>query len=62
MDKHNSGHFIAVRHHYAQAPRYTWQIHNTDKVLPLKESAQRFHSWEEASNAGMAALAAFLTN
>lgn len=40
--------------------RYTWEVHDYTKVLPLFESRMGFDSWEEASIAGRIALSAFL--
>jgi len=60
MDKYDDRFDFRVKHRYSEAPRYTWEIHNIEKVLPVKESMGRFDSWEKASQAGKDALKHFL--
>ena len=60
MDKRDERFHILVKHRYTDPPRYTWEIHNVEKVLAVKESESRFDSWEEASRAGNIALEQFL--
>jgi len=62
MEKYDSRLFVIVKHCYADAPRYTWEIHSIEKVLSVGESAGRFESWKEASIAGKAALAGYVGN
>src|SRR6266571_3057156 len=52
--------WIEVKHRCALPARYTWEIYCHYNPLPLKESAVRFRSWEEASKAGKEALRGFL--
>jgi hypothetical protein len=50
---------IEVKHRWSVPKRYTWEVHDYTKVLPLFESRIDFDSWEEASIAGKIALTAF---
>ena len=50
---------IEVKHRWSFPKRYTWEVHDNTKVLPLLESRMGFDSWEEASIAGKIALTAF---
>jgi hypothetical protein len=51
--------YIEVKHRWSVPKRYTWEVHDYTKVLPLFESRIGFDSWEEASLAGKSALIAF---
>jgi len=53
---------VEVKHRCAAPKRYTWEIFSEGKTLPLKESADQFRSWEEASRAGKKALKKLLAN
>jgi hypothetical protein len=47
---------VEVKHRHPPPKRYTWEIFRDHEVLPIEESSDRFRSWEEASQAGKAAL------
>ena len=47
---------VEVKHRCTAPKRYTWEIFSEGKMLPLEESTDQFHSWEEASQAGKKAL------
>jgi hypothetical protein len=51
---------VEVKHHLSKSKQYTWEIHRSDSVLPVKESETGFDSWEAASHAGKLALKEFL--
>ncbi len=50
---------VEVKHRWSFPKRYTWEVHDYTKVLPLFKSRMGFGSWEEASIAGKIALVAF---
>lgn len=50
---------VEVKHRWSIPKRYIWEIHEDSRVLSIVESCVDFSSWEEASNAGKIALAAF---
>jgi len=47
---------VEVKHRCPAPYRSTWEIVREHEILPLKESRDRFGSWEEASQAGKKAL------
>jgi hypothetical protein len=47
---------VEVKHRYPAPSRYSWEILSADRILPVKESADLFRSWEDASQAGKKAL------
>jgi hypothetical protein len=53
---------VEVKHRCAAPKRYTWEIFSEGKMLPVDESIDQFHSWEEASQAGKKALKKLLAN
>jgi hypothetical protein len=50
---------VEVKHRYPAPNRYSWEIFTDDRVLPVEESADRFRSWEDASQFGKKALQEF---
>lgn len=51
---------VEVKHRGIPPERYTWELHAEDVVLPVKESIVGFNSWDEASQAGKAALKKYI--
>jgi hypothetical protein len=47
---------VEVKHRCPAPKRYTWEIFHEDKMLSVEESRDQFGSWEEASQAGKAAM------
>jgi len=45
-----------VRHYGMRAPRYRWELYTEYEALPFKESREQYDSWDEACQAGKAAL------
>jgi hypothetical protein len=50
---------VEVKHRGPPPMRYTWELCSDGKPLPVAESLDRFHSWEEASEAGRKAMGIF---
>jgi hypothetical protein len=53
---------VEVKHRNLAPRRYFWQIFSRDRILPVEESADRFRSWEEASQFGKKALQSLSAN
>jgi hypothetical protein len=60
MSKDDERYRVEVKHHIPNSERYTWEIHRSDMVLPVKQSETGFDTWEAASQAGKLALKEFL--
>ena len=43
---------VEVKHRYSPPNRYSWEIYSEDKILAVKESTEKFNSWETASQNG----------
>ena len=52
IEKSSSEFFVVVKHLGPGVKRYTWEVRTTRSTIPIMESTDRFHSWEEASRAG----------
>jgi hypothetical protein len=51
---------VEVRHRGLPPTCYTWELYDEYDALPFKESREQYGSWEEASQAGKAAVKVLL--
>lgn len=47
---------VEVKHRHLPSNRYSWETYSEDTILAVKESSEKFNSWETATQNGDDAL------